>query len=115
MGCRCPRHRQEWPHLDIDAAITIDHSDNKQDTAPTWKKTFGYHPLLVFLDHPETAGGEPLAGLLRPGNVGPNTAADHVTILEWVLDSLPTPYRPNPDDPGVQQIHAARNSGVVWP
>ena len=57
---------------------------------------------------------KPLA-VLRPGNVGPNTAADHVTILEWVLDSLPTPYRPNPDDPGVQQIHAARNSGVVWP
>jgi hypothetical protein len=37
----------------------------------------------VFLDRPEIAGGEALAGLLRPGNAGSNTAADHVTVLRW--------------------------------
>jgi hypothetical protein len=91
-------------HLDVDATITIDHSDNKQDAAATWKKTWGHHPLLVFLDRPEIAGGEALAGLLRPGNAGSNTAADHVTVLEQALESLPVPYRPNPDDPVAQQI-----------
>ena len=94
----------QWLHLDVDATITIDHSDNKQQAAPTWKKTWGHHPLLVFLDRPEIAGGEALAGLLRPGNAGSNTAADHVTVLRWALDSLPVTYRPNPDDPGAQQV-----------
>jgi hypothetical protein len=94
----------EWLHLDIDATITIDHSDNKEQARPTWKKTFGHHPLLVFLDRPEIAGGEALAGLLRPGNAGSNTAADHVTVHGWALQSLPVPYRPNPDDPAGQQI-----------
>jgi hypothetical protein len=94
----------QWLHLDVDATLTIDHSDNKEQAAPTWKKTFGHHPLLVFLDRPEIAGGEALAGLLRPGNAGSNTAADHVTVLGWALNSLPSAYRPNPDDPGAQQI-----------
>jgi hypothetical protein len=93
-----------WLHLDVDATITIDHSDNKEQVAATWKKTWGHHPLLVFLDRLEIAGGEALAGLLRPGNAGSNTAADHVTVLGWALDSLPAAYRPNPDDPGAQKI-----------
>jgi hypothetical protein len=62
---------REWLHLDVDATITIDHSDDKEQARPTWKKTFGHHPLLVFLDRPEIAGGEALAGLLRPVMPGP--------------------------------------------
>ena len=58
-----------WLHVDVDATITIDHSDDKENAAATWKKTWGHHPLLVFLDRPEIAGGEALAGLLRPGTV----------------------------------------------
>ena len=94
----------QWLHLDVDATITIDHSDNKESSAPTWKKTFGHHPLLVFLDRPEIAGGEALAGLLRPGNAGSNTAADHVTVLGWALQSLPAGYRPDPKDAGAQKV-----------
>ena len=93
-----------WLHLDVDATITIDHSDNKANAAATWRKTFGHHPLLVFLDRPEIAGGEALAGLLRPGNAGSNTAADHVTVLGWALESLPLSYRPNAEDPQAQKI-----------
>src|SRR5258707_8369203 len=93
-----------WLHLDIDATITIDHSDNKENAAATWKKTWGHHSLLVFLDRPEIAGGEALSGLLRPGNAGSNTAADHVTVLEQALKQLPAAYCPNPDDPAGQQI-----------
>src|SRR5699024_6089792 len=66
--------------------------------------TFGHHPLLVFLDRPDIAGGEALAGLLRPGNAGSNTAADHVTVLGWALQSLPAGYRPDPDDPSGQKV-----------
>jgi Transposase DDE domain group 1 len=61
----------QWLHLDVDATLTIDHSDDKEQAAPTWKKTFGHHPLLVFLDRPEMAGGEALAGLLRPVTLAP--------------------------------------------
>ena len=35
--------------LDMDATIVICHSD-KEKAAKTWKKSFGYHPLLCFLD-----------------------------------------------------------------
>src|SRR5919106_341272 len=49
--------------LDFDATITVAHSE-KENAAATWKKTFGFHPLLCFLDRPEVAGGEALAGLL---------------------------------------------------
>src|SRR5699024_12415791 len=48
--------------IDFDATITIAHSD-KENAAATWKKTFGFHPLLAFLDRPEIAGGEALTGL----------------------------------------------------
>ena len=87
-------------YIDIDATLVIDHSDNKADAAPTWKKSFGHHPLLAFLDRPEIAGGEALAGLLRKGNAGSNTAADHITVLEQALASLPADRRPTPGTDG---------------
>ena len=45
--------------IDFDATISIAHSE-KQNAAATWKKTFGFHPLLAFLDRPEVSGGEAL-------------------------------------------------------
>ena len=45
--------------------------------------------LLCFLDRPEVAGGEALAGLLRNGNAGSNTAADHIAVLDMALAALP--------------------------
>ncbi len=88
-----------WLHIDIDATLVIDHSDNKTGAAATWKKTYGHHPLLAFLDRPQIAGGEALAGLLRNGNAGSNTASDHVIVLEQALASLPPRYQPDPDHP----------------
>jgi len=98
-----PDH-EGWLHLDVDATITVDHSDNKENAAATWKKTFGHHPLLVFLDRPDIAAGEALAGLLRAGNAGSNTAADHITVLGQALASLPPSYRPGPDNPDASQV-----------
>jgi hypothetical protein len=98
---------QGWLHIDVDATLTLDHSDNKVGAASTWKKTFGYHPLLAFLDRPEVSGGEALAGMLRNGNAGSNTASDHILLLERALAALPTRWRPDPDypaDPGKPRV-----------
>lgn len=84
--------------VDIDAEITLAYSE-KQQAAKTWKKTFGFHPLLAFLDRPDIAGGEALAGMLRPGNAGSNTAADHIEVLDLALAGLPAQARPRPGDP----------------
>ncbi len=95
--------------IDFDATISIAHSE-KQDAAAAWKKTFGFHPLLAFLDRPEVAGGEGLAGLLRPGNAGSNTAADHVTVLGLALAALPAQARPRPGDPDSPRVLARSDS-----
>ncbi|WP_414942910.1 IS1380 family transposase [Amycolatopsis sp. cmx-11-51] len=89
--------------IDIDATITIAHSE-KENAAKTWKKTFGFHPLLAYLDRPDVAGGEALAGILRPGKAGSNTAADHIEILTMALAALPTRARPAPEDPDAPQV-----------
>jgi hypothetical protein len=82
--------------LDFDATITIAHSE-KENAAATWKRTFGFHPLLCFLDRPDVAGGEALAGILRAGNAGSNTAADHIEVLDMALAALPAYVRPAHD------------------
>jgi len=84
--------------LDIDATIVIAHS-NKELASPTWKQTFGFHPLLCFLDRPEIAAGEALSGILREGRAGSNTTADHICVLDMALESLPLQARPRPGDP----------------
>jgi hypothetical protein len=96
--------------IDFDARVTISHSEDKENAAKTWKRTFGFHPLLAFLDRPEVSGGEALAGLLRPGNAGSNTAADHVTVLEQALAALPEHARPRPGDPGSVRVVASSDS-----
>lgn len=74
--------------IDVDATLVTAHSD-KQGAAPTFKKGFGHHPLWAFVDHGPDGTGEPLAALLRPGNAGSNTAADHVTVIRAALRQLP--------------------------
>lgn len=74
--------------LDMDATVVVCHSE-KQQAAPTFKHSFGYHPLLCFLDNTREA----LAGLLRPGNAGSNTTADHITVLDMALAQIPDQHR----------------------
>jgi hypothetical protein len=74
--------------VDIDATIVICHSE-KEAATPTWKKTFGYHPILAFLDN----SNEALAGILRPGRSGSNTAADHIAVLDQALTQIPDAHR----------------------
>jgi DDE family transposase len=74
--------------IDIDATLVTAHSD-KEQAAPTFKHGYGFHPLCAFVDHGTAGTGEPLAILLRPGNAGANTAADHKTVLADALAQLP--------------------------
>jgi hypothetical protein len=76
--------------IDPDATLVSAYSA-KQGAAKTFKKTFGHHPLLAYLDHGPGGTGEPVATLLRPGNAGSNTAVDHITVLEQALTQLPEP------------------------
>src|SRR5215216_7423324 len=69
--------------IDIDATLIGAHSD-KEGAAGTFKGGFGFHPLLAYLDETREA----LAGVLRPGNAGANTAADHVRVLDLALKQL---------------------------
>jgi len=78
--------------VDIDATIVTAHSE-KEQAAPTWKKTFGFHPLAAFADHGTGAGGEALAIKLRPGNAGSNTAAEHIEVTKLALAQVPRKLR----------------------
>ncbi|MDQ2836826.1 MAG: IS1380 family transposase [Actinomycetota bacterium] len=78
--------------IDIDATLVTAHSE-KELAAPTFKRGFGFHPLLTFLDHGQDGTGEPLSTMLRKGNAGSNTAADHITVLKAAFAQLPR-HRP---------------------
>jgi hypothetical protein len=87
-GERAPGAAGSLILVDIDATIVLAHSE-KEKAAPTWKKTFGFHPLAAFADHGTGASGEPLAILLRAGNAGSNTAAEHIEVTRLALAQLP--------------------------
>ena len=74
--------------LDVDATIVVTHSE-KENATPTYKRTFGYHPIGVWCDNTE----EFLAASLRPGNAGSNTAADHIDVLGQAIAQIPAARR----------------------
>ena len=72
----------------LDATIVVAHSD-KQQAKGTFKGTWGHHPLTAWCDNT----GESLAVMLRPGNAGSNTAADHVAIVDAAVAQIPAKHR----------------------
>jgi Transposase DDE domain group 1 len=92
----------------LDATLQTAHSE-KQHAAPTYKHTFGFHPLTAWCDNTR----ESLAFLLRPGNAGANTVADHLTVLDEAITQTPRRAPPRPADhlrrcrrhPGVGAAH----------
>jgi hypothetical protein len=74
--------------LDVDATIVVAHSE-KEGASPTFKRTFGFHPLGVWCDNT----GEFLTGQLRTGNAGSNTATDHIEVLTDAIAQVPTRHR----------------------
>jgi len=82
----CP---QQPLAVDTDATLLTAHSE-KEQAAATYKRGFGFHPLCVFVDHGPQGTGEPLTVLLRKGNAGANTAADHIAVVSDALRQLPS-------------------------
>lgn len=76
--------------LDVDATVVITHSE-KELATPTFKRTFGYHPIGVWCDNTN----EFLAAMLRTGKAGSNTAADHVEVLTAGIAQVPAAQRKN--------------------
>ncbi len=74
--------------IDLDATLVTVHSE-KEDARGNFKGGFGHHPLGAWLDNTHEA----LAMLLRPGNAGSNTAADHLLVLEQALAQIPDRWR----------------------
>jgi hypothetical protein len=70
--------------IDLDGTLVTAHSE-KEGAAPTYKRGFGFYPLVAYLD----ASGEALAATLRPGNAGSGTAQDHIEVLDAALFQLP--------------------------
>jgi hypothetical protein len=73
-----------WIVIDIDATIILAAS-NKTGAAVTFKKTWGFHPLACWCANTQ----ESLSMLLRPGNAGSNTVADHIEVLTAALRQIP--------------------------
>jgi hypothetical protein len=91
-GDRAPGGDGSLIVVDVDATLVTAHSE-KENAAPTWKKTFGFHPLAAFADHGTAAAGEALAIMLRPGNAGSNTASEHIEVTRLALAQLPRRQR----------------------
>ncbi|MGH2874871.1 MAG: IS1380 family transposase [Solirubrobacteraceae bacterium] len=72
---------------DVDATLITAHSE-KERAAGNYKGGYGFHPLQVYLDETREA----LGGLLRPGNAGSNTAADHATVIDRALAQIPAEH-----------------------
>jgi len=90
-GVHAPDHGADHRRplvVDVDATLVTAHSD-KELAAATFKRGWGHHPLTVFADHGADGTGEPLTFLLRRGNAGSNTAADHIAVIRAALRQLP--------------------------
>jgi hypothetical protein len=73
--------------IDVDATLIAAHSE-KENAAGNYKGGYGFHPLQAYADETREA----LGALLRPGNAGANTAADHQAVLDLALAQIPDPY-----------------------
>jgi hypothetical protein len=78
--------------VDLDSTLVTAHSEKEQAQA-TFKRTFGFSPMCVFVDHGEHGTGEPLVLQLRAGKASPWDKADHITALDAALTQLPAGER----------------------
>lgn len=76
--------------IDLDATLVGSHSE-KEGAAGNFKGGYGFHPMLAYAD--ETS--EALAGELRPGNAGANTAADQIKVAEQAIGQIPASHIEN--------------------
>jgi hypothetical protein len=95
--------------IDADATLVLAHTDAKEGAAGTYKHTFGFAPLLAYLDR-GAAPGEPLAGILRAGNAAAGAASDLIELVDLALPQLPHDERPVL----VRSDSAAASTRLAW-
>jgi hypothetical protein len=100
--------RPGWIVMDLDATLVTAHSE-KHRAAPTFKHGFGFHPLVVYLDGTEEA----LSGMLRPGNAGSNTAADHIAVVYDALAQLPVATKAKDPEAGEWMLLGADSASCT--
>lgn len=76
--------------IDLDATLIGSHSE-KEGAAGNFKGGYGFHPILAYGD--ETS--EALAGELRSGNAGANTAIDQIWVAEQAIEQIPAAHIEN--------------------
>jgi hypothetical protein len=76
--------------IDLDATLIGSHSE-KEGAAGNFKGGYGFHPMLAYGD--ETS--EALAGELRSGNAGANTAVDQIEVAEQAIGQIPLEHIEN--------------------
>jgi hypothetical protein len=91
-GHRCPVAADQEVVIDLDATLIGAHSE-KQGATPNFKRGFGFHPMMAFVDHGAGGTGEPLAAMLRPGRANASDAADQIAVLDAALAQLPEGLR----------------------
>jgi Transposase DDE domain group 1 len=74
--------------IDMDGTLITAHSD-KSGAAPTWKRSYGFHPLAAWCMNTR----ECLDMLLRPGNAGSNTFTGHKEVLGRAMKQVPAAFR----------------------
>jgi hypothetical protein len=104
-SARASARAQVWGHrspfadagevvVDLDATLIGAHSE-KELASPNYKRGFGFHPMMAFVDHGAGGTGEPLVALLRTGTANANDATDQITVLDDALAQLPEQHRRN--------------------
>ena len=97
--------------IDADATLVLAHSDAKEGAAGTYKHSFGFHPLLAYLDRGK-APGEPLAALLRPGNAAAGASEELIEVVDLALAQLPSSAD---DQPVLVRCDSAgASTGLAW-
>ena len=89
--------------IDIDATLITAHSE-KERASGNYKGGFGFHPLLAYGDE----NREALAGVLRPGRAGSNTAADQIQVAARALEQIPARHAE-----GIELLLRADSAGAV--
>jgi Transposase DDE domain group 1 len=97
--------------IDADATLVLAQTDAKEGAAGTYKHSFGFAPLLAYLDR-GAAPGEPLAGILRPGNAAPGATDDLIALVDLALAQLPSSAADQPVL--VRSDSAAASTRLAW-
>jgi hypothetical protein len=97
--------------IDADATLVLAQTDAKEGAAGTYKGSFGFAPLLAYLDR-GPAPGEPLAGILRPGNAAPGATDDLIALVDLALAQLPSSATDQPVL--VRSDSAAASTRLAW-